>query len=227
LNSTPSLIAIDGPAASGKSTIGQLLAQDLGYVFLDTGVMYRAVTWAVLKRNINIRDEKNVARTARNIKIDIRPTRITDGRQFDVMVDGEDITWLIRHSQINDNVSQVSSYPGVRSALTEQQKEIGKQGRTIMVGRDIGTVVLPDADLKIYLEASVEERARRRYEELKTRGENELFESVLRSMKRRDEIDSKRCLAPLIPAADAIIINTDGKSIKTVMEEIILIIEKM
>ena len=227
MKSLPSLISIDGPAASGKSTIGRLLAERLGYAFLDTGVMYRAVTWMVLKSNIDVNDEDEVARIAKNININIRAAQVKDGRQFDVLVDGTDITWLIRQSQVNDNVSQVSTYPGVRSAFTRQQRIFGRQGKMIMVGRDIGTIVLPNADLKIYLEASVEERALRRFQELKLRGGTETYKSVLKSMKRRDEIDSKRHLAPLIPAEDAIIIKTDGKTIQSVLEEILHIIEKM
>lgn len=226
MKSIPSLIAIDGPAASGKSTVGQLLAKQLGYIFLDTGVMYRAVTWLALKNKIDIKNEQDVSEIAQTIKIDIHHPRINDGRQFDVLVNGEDITWMIRDSKIDDNISQVSMYPGVRLALTRQQREIGKQGRIVMVGRDIGTVVLPDADLKIYLEASVEERAQRRYQESITRGEDQSFESILRSMKRRDQIDSRRSLAPLVPANDAIIINTDGKNIKEVLKEILQLIEK-
>jgi len=227
LKSLPSLIAIDGPAASGKSTIGRLLANRLGYAFLDTGVMYRAVTLMALKRNIDVNDIDEVEKIAENIIINIRPTQVKDGRQFDVLVDGTDVTWLIRQSQVNDNVSQVSTYPGVRSALTWQQRIIGRQGKIIMVGRDIGTIVLPTADLKIYLEASVEERALRRFQELKLRGEIETYKSILKSMKRRDEIDSNRHIAPLIPAEDAIIIKTDGKTIQLVLEEILQIIEKM
>ena len=227
MKSLPSLIAIDGPAASGKSTIGRLLANRLGYAFLDTGVMYRAVTLMALKRNIDVNDIDEVEKIAENIIINIRPTQVKDGRQFDVLVDGTDVTWLIRQSQVNDNVSQVSTYPGVRSALTWQQRIIGRQGKIIMVGRDIGTIVLPTADLKIYLEASVEERALRRFQELKLRGEIETYKSILKSMKRRDEIDSNRHIAPLIPAEDAIIIKTDGKTIQLVLEEILQIIEKM
>jgi len=218
------VITIDGPAASGKSTIGQDLARKLGYFFLDTGIMYRAVSWAALDKNIPISDENKVVEIANKIKIDIKPATVKDSRQCDVIVDGKDVTWLIRNREVNENVSQVSAYAGVRSALTEQQREIGKRGNIVMVGRDIGTVVLPRADLKIYLEASVEERAKRRYEEMIARGGNETYEEILDSMRKRDEIDSNRSLAPLKPAEDAKIIKTDGKTKEQVLAEILKIV---
>lgn len=220
----PKIIAIDGPAASGKSTIGEELAKKLGYLFLDTGIMYRAVTWAVLNRKIPIGDEKKVDEVAAKIKIEIKPASIADSRQCDVFIDGEDVTWLIRKTEVNDNVSQVSSYKGVRSAMTKQQKAIGAKGNIVMVGRDIGTVVLPKADLKIFLEASIEERARRRHAEVIARGGSDSFSEILKSMRRRDEIDSARSLAPLKPAEDAKIIKTDGKSKDQVVDEILAMI---
>lgn len=223
-NNIPKTIAIDGPAASGKSTIGQELAQRLGYLFLDTGIMYRAVTWAALEKRIAISDEKGVSEIAGKIKIEIKPATIADTRQCDVLVDGIDVTWLIRKPEVNNNVSQVSAYEGVRAAMTAQQKIIGAKGSIVMVGRDIGTVVLPDADLKIFLEASVKERAKRRHAEVISRQGTETFQEILNSMKRRDEIDSKRSLAPLKPAADAHIIKTDGKKKDEVVQEILNLI---
>jgi cytidylate kinase len=217
----PKIIAIDGPAASGKSSIGQQLAIELGYLFLDTGLMYRAVTWAALHQNIEISDEKSVNDLAKQIKITIQPSSVKDERQCDVLVNEQDITWLIRNQSVNDNVSRVSTYTGVREAMTAQQRIFGKQGNIVMVGRDIGTVVLPDADLKIYLEASIEERACRRYKEFLERGENGTYQEILKSMKRRDEIDSQRSLAPLKPAKDAIILLTDGKNKEQVIKEIL------
>jgi len=225
LKKLPGTIAIDGPAASGKSTIGKLLAQELDYIFVDTGIMYRAVTWATIECGIDVNDEEKVTKIAQNVKLEIRPPQTNDGRDFDVLVDGTDVTWLIREAKINNNVSLVSMYKGVRSALTNQQRIIAEKGKIVMVGRDIGTVVLPNAELKIYLEASLEERAKRRFKELHEKKQCETYESVLRSMKRRDEIDSKRDLAPLVPAEDAVIINTDGKGIKQVMHEIINIVK--
>jgi cytidylate kinase len=217
----PKIIAIDGPAASGKSSIGQQLAIELGYLFLDTGLMYRAVTWAALHQNIEISDEKSVNDLAKQIKITIQPSSVKDERQCDVLVNEQDITWLIRNQSVNDNVSRVSTYTGVREAMTAQQRIFGKQGNIVMVGRDIGTIVLPDADLKIYLEASIEERACRRYKEFLERGENGTYQEILKSMKRRDEIDSQRSLAPLKPAKDAIILLTDGKNKEQVIKEIL------
>ena len=157
----PTTIAIDGPAASGKSTLGAALAEHLGYLYLDTGVMYRAGTWAALDRGLDIAAEADVTGLAESIQIDVEPASLDDGRQYDVICDGVDVTWLIRSSRVEAVVSPVSAYPGVRSAMVAQQRRIGLKGQVVMVGRDIGTVVLPEAPLKIYLDASVEERARR------------------------------------------------------------------
>ncbi len=218
----PTTIAIDGPAASGKSTLGAALAQHLGYLYFDTGVMYRAVTWAALDRSIEISDELAVTRLAEALSIDVCPPSKDDGRQCDVICDGVDITWLIREPRIDQNVSPVSAYPGVRSAMTAQQRRIGLQGKVIMVGRDIGTVVLPEAQLKIYLDASVEERAQRRHREVKARGNNhaQTFEEILHAMKRRDAIDSGRATAPLKPAPDAIIIDSTTLNVAEVIAEV-------
>lgn len=223
-NNIPMTIAIDGPAASGKSTIGQELAHRLGYLFLDTGIMYRAVTWAALENQVAISDEKKVSEIARKINIEIKPASIQDTRQYDVLVNGMDVTWLIRNAAVNDNVSQVSAYEGVRAAMTVQQKIIGEKGNIVMVGRDIGTVVLPNADLKIFLEASAEERAKRRHAEVIGRKSTETFQEILDSMRKRDEIDSKRSLAPLKPAPDAHIILTDSKTKDEVTQEILNLI---
>ncbi len=214
----PSAIAIDGPAASGKSTIGGLLAQRLGYLYLDTGAMYRAVTWVALERGVDIDDEAAVTALARDIEITIARPTVDDGRQYTVLVDGKDITWQMRRPEVDRHVSPVSAYPGVRQVLTEQQRRIGQQGRVVMIGRDIGTVVMPDADLKIYLDASLEERARRRFLELLERGDDADYEGILRAMKRRDRIDSHRAVAPLKAADDAIRVATDNLSIEKVLQ---------
>ena len=205
----PSIIAIDGPAASGKSTIGKQLADELGYLFFDTGVMYRAVTWLALKRGVPIQDEAAVTGLVENTEIDVRPPSQIDGRNGDILADGQDVTWDIRRPEVEAHVSQVSTYPGVRKALSAQQRRIGRRGRVVMVGRDIGTVVLPEADLKIYLDASAEERARRRYQEIIDRGEQADYDEILAAMRRRDQIDSTRALAPLRPAPDAVILDSD------------------
>ncbi len=210
-------IAIDGPAASGKSTIGGLLAQRLGYLYFDTGVMYRAVTWAALDRGIPIGDEMAVTRLARTLRIEVVPPTEDDGRQYTVRADGRDITWTIRTPEVNRHVSPVSAYPGVRAALTAQQRRIGAPGGVVMVGRDIGTVVLPQAQVKIYLDATVEERARRRHLEVLERGESSDYEEVLEDLKRRDRIDSTREKAPLRAAEDAVVVDSTGKRIEEVV----------
>src|SRR5215212_6352897 len=194
---TPSIIAIDGPAASGKSTLGLRLAQALHYLFFDTGVMYRAITWLALNRGINVKDEIAVTALAQNVPIEVAPASTPDGRACDVFVEGKDITWQTRTPEVEINVSVVSAYRGVRGALSEQQRRIGQRGKIVMVGRDIGTVVLPDADLKIYLDASAEERAKRRYEEIQARGEEADYNEILAKVKERDRIDSTRDVAPL------------------------------
>ena len=205
----PNIIAIDGPAASGKSTLGRRLADSLGYLFFDTGVMYRAVTWGALQRGLEINDEAAVTNLAETARIDIRPPTREDGRACDVLLDGVDITWETRRSDVEANVSPVSAYRGVRQALAAQQRRIGLRGRVIMVGRDIGTVVLPEADLKIYLDASAEERARRRYQEILQRGGQADYGQVLDGVRKRDEIDSTRAVSPLCAAKDAIILDSD------------------
>lgn len=214
----PKVIAIDGPAASGKSTLGQKLAQALGYLYFDTGVMYRAVTLLALQRGVEIGDEPAITALAEQADIDVRPPSKPDGRAYDVIVDGVDVTWEIRQPEVEAQVSPVSAYPGVRKALSAQQRRIGRRGKVVMVGRDIGTVVLPEAELKIYLDASVEERARRRYLELVARHEPADYDQILHAMRRRDHIDSNRTVAPLRPAEDAHILCSDGLDADHVLE---------
>ena len=221
----PSTIAIDGPAASGKSTVAELLAHRLGYLYFDTGVMYRAVTWAALLRGIPIQDEPAVTLLAEQLRIDVTPPTADDGRQYTVLADGVDVTWAIRTPEVDANVSPVSAYPGVRRALVAQQRRVAAGGRVAMVGRDIGTVVLPDADLKLYLDASVEERARRRWREVRARGEEADYEGVLVSMRRRDKIDSNREVAPLCVAEDAVVVDTTDLSIEEVLAEVERLVE--
>lgn len=220
----PSTIAIDGPAASGKSTIGGILAERLGYLYFDTGVMYRAVTWAAISRGIPVNDEAGVSALAERLRIDVVHPTVEDGRQYTVLSDGQDVTWEIRRPEVNGGVSPVSAYPGVRAALTVQQRRIGRQGSIVMVGRDIGTVVLPEADLKIYLDATVEERAGRRYREDVARGEATGFEEVLASVRRRDEIDSGRALAPLRAAGDAVVIDTTNLDVDQVVQRVLALV---
>lgn len=219
-------IALDGPAASGKSTVGELVAKELGFLFFDTGVMYRAITLAALEAGVSVFDEAGCTQLAEETQIDVRPATVEDGRKNDILIDGEDKTWGIRTPEVDANVSEVSTYPGVRTALTVQQRKIGVRGRVIMVGRDIGTVVMPDAALKIYLDASAEERARRRHAERLARGEESDYEEVLAIVKKRDQIDSSREVAPLCAAEDAVVINSDHLSIEEVFAAMMALVKE-
>ena len=220
------IIAIDGPAGSGKSTIGKLLAEYLDYLYFDTGIMYRAVTLAAINQGIDIENELRVSSIAKNVKIDLQTPTINDGRDCDILMEGQDVTWDIRSPEVDAKVSIVSAYPKVRHILSEKQRQIGLQGRVVMMGRDIGTVVLPEADLKIYLEASLEERARRRYHERIQRREDVDYNSILTMLRERDRIDSTREFAPLKPADDSIVIDTDGLNIQQVFATIVKLAEK-
>jgi cytidylate kinase len=222
---TPNTVAIDGPAASGKSTLGKKLAEELDYLYFDTGVMYRAVTWLALENGVPIEDEAGVTKLAENCEIDIRPATRDDGRDNDVLVDGIEVTWEIRSPQVDSNVSPVSAYPGVRAALTAQQRRIGLRGRVVMVGRDIGTVVLPEAELKIYLDASAEERARRRFKQLCERGVRANYEDILAALRQRDQIDSTRDVAPLQAAPDAAVVESDDLDAQGVLERVMAMIK--
>lgn len=217
----PAVIAIDGPAASGKSTVGKLVAGKLHFLFFDTGALYRAVTLAALRRGISIENEARICVLAHDLHIDIFPAEKDDGRPYTVLVDGDDVTWDLRREEVDAHVSTVSAYPGVREALKHQQRRIAQQGNVVMAGRDIGTVVFPEAPLKIYLDASPEERALRRCEELKARGETATFDEVLTGVRHRDQIDSTRAAAPLKIAPDAVVIDTDHLPVKTVVDIII------
>ncbi len=229
------IVAIDGPAASGKSTVGFSLAQRTGYLYFDTGAMYRAVTWAALQRGIDLSNYDQVAELAEALKIDIRPPAvgINDERQSTVLVNGEDVTWSIRSTEVDRNVSKVSAIARVRAALTKHQRRISRRFEAgeaeaeglVMVGRDIGTVVLPDAPLKVYLDAPAEERARRRYEELMRRGKQVDYEQVLGDMRRRDEIDTTRAVAPLRIADDAHVLDTTGHTPDQIVERILALMQ--
>jgi cytidylate kinase len=221
----PSIIAIDGPAASGKSTIGLRLANALGYLFFDTGVMYRAVTWLALDKGIDMKDEGAVTALAEEAQIDVAPASKSDGRLCDVLIDGKDITWEARSRKVDANVSIVAAYPGVRKALSQQQRRIGQRGKIVMVGRDIGTVVLPEADLKIYLDATAEERARRRYEEIVAQGGQPDYEGILKRVVERDRLDSTRDVAPLRAAEDAVVLDSDQLNEDEVFEQVLTLVK--
>ncbi len=220
MTNIPKTIALDGPAASGKSTVGSRVAEALDYLFFDTGVMYRAVTWAALQKGIDLKDEAAVTKLAEETPIDVRPASREDGRSCDVLIENEDITWQTRRPEVDANVSVVAANPGVRAALSQQQRRIGLRGSVVMVGRDIGTVVLPEADLKIYLDASAEERARRRYDEIIARGELADYAEILDKVIQRDHVDSTRDVAPLRPAEDAIILDSNQLNADQVFEKI-------
>ena len=219
--SLPSIIALDGPAASGKSTLGLNLANELGYLFFDTGITYRVVTWLALSGNLDLNDEAAVTRLAEVSEINILPPSVDDNRTCDVLVGEQDLTWKIRSGEVDANVSVVSAYAGVRKALSGLQRRIGLRGKVVMVGRDIGTVVLPEADLKIYLDASAEERAKRRYDELIARGEQADYDEILKKVIARDQIDSSRAVAPLRPAEDAVIIDSDKMNAEQVLAQVL------
>ncbi len=224
----PRQIAIDGPAGSGKSTVGEQLARRLGYLYIDTGAMYRAVAWLALQEGVDISDGPALATLAQHAGIVISHPHIDDGRQYTVTVHGHDVTWDIRSAAVTRVVSPVSAHPEVRAILIAQQREMAKQvDGIVMVGRDIGAVVLPDADLKIYLTASLQERTRRRYAELVERlGEQNptlpTMAEVLVDIQRRDEIDHDN----MRPAEDAIVIVTDNLSVPQVLEVICSYLEE-
>jgi len=217
----PRTVAIDGPAGAGKSTIGALVAERLGYLYLDTGAMYRAVALAAMRRGIDPDDGPRLTRLAGEIRIAIGPPTVRDGRAYTVLLDGADVTWDIRTPEIDRIVSQVARVPYVRNVMVEQQREIASRGRIVMVGRDIGTVVLPDAERKIFLTASASERARRREEELAARGEKRSRQELLAEILRRDELDSKRTVSPLRAADDAIVVETDGLTVRQALDRVL------
>lgn len=215
----PDQIAIDGTAASGKSTVGKLIASKLGYIFFDTGIMYRVAAYGALDILKDVSDEARVTQVVESMDIDLESD--VEKGETNVLLDGKNITDKMHLPEVDRVVSTVAAYPGVRSALTAQQRRIGLRGKVVMVGRDIGTVVMPDADLKIYLAASAETRARRRYDENISKGiTSETYEEILDGIRKRDDQDSNRKVAPLKPAEDAVIINTDTITAEQVAEKI-------
>lgn len=214
----PAIVALDGPAGSGKSTVGLQLAALVDFLFFDTGVMYRAVTFVALNRGVDVQAEDLVNALAEQIQIDVLPpaSHETDGRQCTVLVDKVDVTAQLRTQEVEQNVSIISAYGAVRQALSAKQRRLSQHYGTgqaekcgiVMAGRDIGTVVVPEAPLKIYLDATAEERARRRYMERRAQGKQVEYAAVLKGIVQRDELDSQRAIAPLRPAEDAIVLDT-------------------
>ena len=211
------VVAIDGPAAAGKTTVAQRLSDRLGAVLFDTGVLYRTVTLAALGDGIDLRDEVGLAELAHSRHIDVWPPSVADGRLYDVLLDGQDVTWDIRDRKVDAAVSTVSAFPAVRQALMRVQRRIAaSRGPIVMVGRDIGTTVVPNAGSKIFLNASPEERARRRLRELQHRGLSADLDHLTADLRRRDELDRNRPTSPLRPADDAVLVDTDGLTIEEV-----------
>ncbi len=214
------LIAIDGPAASGKSSVGKRLADVLGIPFLDTGAMYRAVTWIALNRHVDIGDEDALGRMAASLKIDLEAGRdATESSK--VLVDGLDVTPWLQIEEVEASVSLVSKAPRLREELVRAQRALASRQPVVMAGRDIGTVVLPDAHWKVYLSASLEERARRRCRESREAGHELPYESVLEGLRERDEVDASRSAGPMRPAQDAIVIDTDGLTLDRVVDRVL------
>ena len=227
INNAVSVIAIDGPAASGKSTIGQLLAEKLNYLYLDTGCMYRAVTLAALQQGIDVGDETAVSQLALQLKMDVLPAgNHKDGRHYTIILDNTDATWDIRRPEVDKNVSQVSSYGGVREEMVRRQRNFGKRGSVVMVGRDIGTVVMPNAPVKLYMTATAEERARRRWQDRLNQGHQTDLAVIVADVIQRDNIDGNRKLSPMRPAEDAVLVDTTEQTVDSILDKILDLVAK-
>ena len=215
-------IAIDAPAGAGKSTIARLVAKDLGLRYVDTGAMYRAVTLEALRRGVDTTDEEALVRVVTSIDLNI----VFQGDQGNlVYLDGEDVTELIRQPNVTALVSEVSTHKKVREFIVALQDQIGRQGSVVMDGRDIGTVVMPDADWKIFLQATVEERAKRRANELERRGLSVDLEELKEQIRRRDHLDSTRDNSPLKRADDALEIDTTSLNVAEVVQKLLGLIK--
>lgn len=219
-------IAVDGPAGAGKSTAASLLAARLGYRYVDTGAMYRAVTLAALRAGCPLHDEGKLLALLEGLRIELGDTP-GDGRaRSTVLLNGEDVTEAIRSPEVSEAVSQVAAHPGVRQALVSLQRRLAEGGSVVMDGRDIGTVVLPDAEVKFFLTATVEARARRRWLELAAAGHHVELPQMVRAVRARDEADSRRRAAPLRRAPDAVTLDTTGLDPAEVVERMLRVVRQ-
>ena len=212
------VVAIDGPGGAGKSTIARLLAQKLNYLHLDTGAMYRAVTLAALREDIDFNQQDKLIELARKIDISF-------DQKGEIFLDGENVSEEIRKAEVNKHVSQTAAVKGVRDVLVKKQQQLAQNNKIVMDGRDITTVVLPEADHKFFLTASLEERARRRYQEVKSKNKDADFDKIKENIARRDKMDSEREHSPLKKAEDAVLVDTTNSSIDEVLAKMIGIIE--
>ena len=212
------VVAIDGPGGAGKSTIAKLLAKKLNYLHLDTGAMYRAVTLAALNNNIDFSDKDKLVELAQSIDI-------TFDKKGEIYLNGKNVSEKIRTAAVNNYVSQTAAVKGVRKVLVKKQQQLAQNNKVVMDGRDIATVVLPEAAHKFFLTASLEERARRRYQEVRSKKKKADFEEIKNSIARRDKLDSERKHSPLKKAEDAVLVDTTDLSIDQVLDHMIAIIE--
>lgn len=222
MNTKKIAIAIDGPAGAGKSSISKVVANELGYLYIDTGAMYRGVTWAVLDSHVDVKNQKDVESLLPSLDLTLEPT----ANACKVFVKGQDVTDLIRQQQINENVSTIASYKGVREYLVERQQAMAAVGGVILDGRDIGSVVLPKAELKIYLTASVDARAKRRCLEVQGTSNEQSLEDIKNNVESRDEMDKNRDESPLVCVEDAIVVDSSNMTFDETVEHILHLVQE-
>ena len=222
MNTKKITIAIDGPAGAGKSSISKVVANELGYLYIDTGAMYRGVTWAVLDSHVDVKNQNDVEALLPTLDLTLEPT----ASACKVFVKGQDVTDLIRQQQINENVSTIASYKGVREYLVERQQAMAAIGGVILDGRDIGSVVLPDAELKIYLTSSVDARAKRRWLEVQGTSNEQPLEDIKKNVESRDEMDKNRDESPLVCVEDAIVVDSSNMTFEETVEHILHLVQE-
>lgn len=216
-------VAIDGPAGAGKSSVARMLASQLGYIYLDTGAMYRAITYEALRKGLSEKDPKAVSEMAEHMDM-----KVAEGEEgMEIFLDGNNVTPFLRTEEVSRHVSPVSAIPRVREILVAVQRKLSEGGGVVLDGRDIGTVVLPGADVKVFLTASVEERAKRRFRELKGTPEERSFSSICDNIRRRDAIDAGRAVSPLRAAADAVLIDNSSMTLEETAEAIAVLCRRV